>query len=177
MRQRLIRAATPDDADQIASIYNHYIEHTVITFEELPVTAADMRTRLETGLALYPWLVAELEHEISGYAYATQWKPRSAYRNTVETSVYVAPAHSRQGLGEALYRALLEHLCDEGFHCALGGIALPNDASVSLHEKLGFRKVGELEQVGWKFDRWVNVGYWQLLLPSGAGASRSGEQP
>lgn len=160
----MIRAATPDDAAGIASIYNHYIEHTVITFEEEPVTAADMLERIESGLAAYPWLVAEHDGKVAGYAYATRWKPRSAYRNTVETSVYISPAHYRLGLGEALYRALFEHLCERGFHCALGGIALPNDASVALHEKLGFRKVGELEEVGWKFDRWVNVGYWQLQL-------------
>ncbi len=160
----MIRAATADDGGQIASIYNHYIEHTVVTFEEELVGTADMRERIEQGLAAYPWLVAHLDDGVAGYAYATRWKPRSAYRNTVETSVYISPAHARQGLGEALYRALIENLREQGFHCALGGIALPNEASVSLHEKLGFRKVGELEQVGWKFDRWVNVGYWQLQL-------------
>lgn len=160
----MIRTASPDDAGQIASIYNHYIEHTVVTFEEEPLESEDMRKRIEPGLASYPWLVAERDGQVAGYAYATRWKPRSAYRNTVETSVYISPGHFRQGLGEALYRDLLGRLREQGFHCALGGIALPNEASVSLHEKLGFRKVGELEQVGWKFGRWVNVGYWQLRL-------------
>lgn len=160
----MIRAATPDDAGHIASIYNHYVEHTVVTFEEEPVTATDMRARIDDGLPTYPWLVAERDGEITGYAYATRWKPRSAYRNTVETSVYISPGHPRQGFGEALYRALIEHLRNQDFHCALGGIALPNEASIALHEKLGFRKVGELEEVGFKFDRWVNVGYWQRSL-------------
>ena len=160
----MIRAATPDDAGQIASIYNHYIEHSVITFEEEPVADAVMQARIEQGLLKYPWLLAERDERVAGYAYATQWKPRSAYRNTVETSVYISPEHPRQGLGEALYRALIDVLREKGFHSALGGIALPNEASVALHEKLGFRKVGELEEVGRKFDRWVNVGYWQRSL-------------
>lgn len=162
----MIRAATAEDARQIASIYNHYIEHTVATFEEEPVGAAEMRERIEPGLLSYPWLVAEQNGQLAGYAYATRWKPRSAYRNTVETSVYISPAHARHGFGEELYRALIERLRNSGFHCALGGIALPNEASVSLHEKLGFRKVGELQEVGWKMGRWVNVGYWQLQLDS-----------
>ncbi len=160
----MIRPATSHDADQIAAIYNHYIEHSVVTFEEVPLAADEMRARIEQGIPDYPWLVAESDEGLAGYAYATRWKPRSAYRNTVETSVYISPTRQRRGVGEALYRSLIDRLQEGGFHTALGGIALPNEASVSLHEKLGFRKVGELEQVGWKFDRWVNVGYWQRTL-------------
>lgn len=160
----MIRPATPDDAAQIASIYNHYVEHTVVTFEERPVSMADMQARIGHGLSARPWLVADVDGQVAGYACATRWKSRSAYRNTVETSVYIAPSQLRKGTGESLYRQLLAQLRTNGYHCALGGIALPNDASVALHEKLGFRKVGELEEVGWKFDRWINVGYWQLNL-------------
>ena len=120
----MIRIATPGDAEWIASIYNHYIEHSVVTFEEEPVSAADMRSRIESGLAAYPWLVKECDGAVAGYAYATRWKPRSAYRNTVETSVYLSPAHFRQGFGEMLYRGLIERLRQSGFHCALGGLSL-----------------------------------------------------
>ena len=164
MRQRLIRPAAPNDAADIAAIYNHYIERSVVTFEETPVDAAEMAARIDKAGSRYPWLVAEADKRVIGYAYGTEWKPRSAYRNTVETSVYLSPAHQGQGVGEELYSRLIEQLRADGFHCALGGIALPNDASVSLHEKLGFRKVGELEQVGFKFEQWVNVGYWQRIL-------------
>ena len=160
----MIRSATPDDADGVATIYNHYVEHSVVTFEVEPVSTAEMRSRIEAGYRNYPWLVADDEAAVRGYAYATRWKPRAAYRNTVETSVYVSPDHQGHGIGEQLYRALIERVAARGFHAALGGIALPNPASVTLHEKLGFKKVGELEQVGFKHDRWVNVGYWQLIL-------------
>ena len=134
------------------------------TFEVEPLSATDMRSRIEAGMPAYPWLVASDADTVRGYAYATQWKSRAAYGKTVETSVYVAPDHLGCGVGETLYRALIERLARQGFHCALGGIALPNPASIALHEKLGFTKVGELEQVGWKHDRWVNVGYWQCFL-------------
>ncbi len=160
----MIRSATPGDAVAIASIYNHYIEESVVTFEVDQVSAAEMRSRIETGCATHPWLVAVDADSVLGYAYATQWKSRAAYRNTVETSVYVAREHHGNGVGERLYRELIERVAKQGFHAALGGIALPNPASVALHEKLGFRKVGELEQVGWKHDRWVNVGYWQRIF-------------
>jgi phosphinothricin acetyltransferase len=163
-RRLMIRLATPVDAAAIASVYNHYIKHSVATFEVEPLSATDMRSRIEAGMPAYPWLVASDTETVCGYACATPWKSRAAYGKTVETSVYVAPEHHGNGVGESLYRALLEHLATEGFHCALGGIALPNPASIALHEKLGFTKVGELKQVGWKHNRWVNVGYWQCFL-------------
>jgi phosphinothricin acetyltransferase len=160
----MIRSATPGDADGIASIYNHYVKESVVTFEVDPVSTAEMQSRIEAACQYYPWLVDLDDDVIRGYAYASQWKPRAAYRHTVETSVYVGPRHIGFGVGERLYRALLERVTERGFHAVLGGIALPNPASVALHEKLGFRKVGELEQVGFKHDRWVNVGYWQRIL-------------
>ena len=160
----MIRQATRGDAAAIADIYNHYVANTVVSFETESVTAEAMSLRLAEGGALYPWLVAEEDGSVQGFAYATRWKSRSAYDRTVETSVYLATDAIGKGLGTDLYRALLEQLRSDGFHCALGGIALPNPASVALHEKLGFRKVGELQEVGWKQDRWVNVGYWQLIL-------------
>jgi phosphinothricin acetyltransferase len=160
----MIRPASERDADQIAAIYNHYVEHTVITFEEELVPVAEMAQRIACVTAQYPWLVLEHEQEICGYAYGTRWRERASYRFAVESTVYLAPARTGQGLGTTLYAALLEQLREAGFHCVLGGIALPNEASVALHEKLGFRKVAELKDVGRKLDRWIDVGYWQLML-------------
>lgn len=160
-----VRPATLADANELVRLYNHYVEHTVITFEEVPVDPTEMASRIEavTGAGL-PWLVANSDGCISGYAYATPFRVRSAYRHTVESTVYLAPEVMGQGVGTLLYRTLIEHLNRLDVHAVIGGIALPNDASVALHERVGFRKVAHLEQVGRKFGRWIDVGYWQLLL-------------
>lgn len=160
----MIRPATATDAAPVAAIYNHYIEHTVITFEEEPVSAAAMAERIARTTETYPWLVDEANGEIRGYAYATRWRERCSYRHSTESTVYLAPTQVRRGLGSALYRALLDELRRGDYRCVLGGIALPNPASVALHEKLGFHKVAHLVEVGRKFDRWIDVGYWQLML-------------
>lgn len=162
--REMIRPATPDDAGRIAAIYNYYVENSIITFEMEAVSDAGMLTRIARGSPICPWLVAEIDGALLGYTYASPWSARSGYRMSVETTVYVAQDHRREGLGMQLYAALVEQLKFRDLHCAIGVIALPNPASVSLHEKLGFRKVGELKEVGWKLGRWVNVGYWQLLL-------------
>lgn len=160
----MIRLASPDDAERIASIYNHYVEHTIITFEEEPVSAAEMEERIVRITASHPWLVLEHEGEMYGYAYATRWRERASYRLSAESTVYLAPDRTGQGRGTRLYGALIDRLREAGLHCVMGGIALPNPASVALHEKLGFRKVAELKEVGRKFDEWIDVGYWQLVL-------------
>jgi phosphinothricin acetyltransferase len=160
----MIRAATANDAARIGDIYNHYVAHTVITFEEEPIGVAEMRSRITAVTATLPWLVAEFDGAVCGYAYATPWRARSAYRFAVETTVYLSPQSAGQGRGSELYARLIEELRARKLHCALGIIALPNPASVAVHEKLGFRKVAELSQVGWKFGRWVDVSYWQLML-------------
>lgn len=160
----MIRACTAADAAAICAIYNPYIRDTVITFEEAPVATAEMARRIGEVTGRLPWLVTEEQGAIVGYAYATQWKTRSAYRFSVETTVYVAPGQQRRGLATDLYRELLVQLRRLGVHCAVGGIALPNAASVALHEKLGFKKIGQFVEIGCKFDRWVDVGYWELIL-------------
>ena len=159
-----IRACTSADAAAICAIYNPYVRETVITFEETPVPTAEMAQRIGDVTARLPWLVAEEQGAILGYAYATPWKARSAYRFSVETTVYVAPGHMRRGLGAALYRQLIDELRVRGVHAAVGGIALPNAASIALHEKLGFKKIGQFVEIGRKLDRWVDVGYWELIL-------------
>lgn len=160
----MLRPCTPDDAESICSIYNHYILETVVTFEEIPLTAAEMRRRIVDVTAKFPWLVFERDGEVLGYAYATLWKERSAYRHSVESTVYLAPHASGQGMGTQLYSSLLAELRRRQVHCAIGGIALPNEASVALHEKVGFTKIGHFREVGWKFGGWVDVGYWEIVL-------------
>ncbi len=160
-----IRPATADDAGVIAQIYNHYIRDTVATFETDTVTATEIAKRIaateEAGL---PWRVAADGGAILGYAYASRWKGRCAYRYSVESTIYLAPAETGRGIGRQLYGATLEAVRGSGVHVVIGGVSLPNDASVRLHEALGFKKIGQFEEVGYKFDRWIDVGYWQLTL-------------
>ncbi len=160
-----IRDAQGEDAAAIAAIYNHYVEHTAITFEEDAVSDATMAERIEDvqGGGL-PWLVIEQDGVLVGYAYATKWRVRHAYRFSVESTVYLEAGAAGNGWGAALYQVLLERLAGKGYHLVIGGIALPNAASVALHEKLGFEKVAQFREVGFKFDRWIDVGYWQKKL-------------
>jgi phosphinothricin acetyltransferase len=160
----MIRDARAGDAAALCAIYNPYVRSTVVTFEESPVSAADMAERIAQIRLAHPWLVCELDGEVAGYAYAGPWRTRSAYRFAVETTIYLAPGHVGRGVGRALYEALLAECARRGFHCAMGGIALPNPASVALHEKVGFVKVAHFREVGLKLDRRIDVGYWQRML-------------
>lgn len=160
-----IRAATAADAAAVARIYNHYVDGSCATFETAAVSASAMVARMaERAEASLPWLVAVAPDGVAGYACASPWKSRSAYRYSVETSVYLDLGCTGRGVGRRLYGALVEAVRARGMHAAIGGIALPNAASVALHERLGFRKVAHFEQVGYKLGRWIDVGYWQLLL-------------
>jgi phosphinothricin acetyltransferase len=160
-----IRPASIDDAAAICAIYNPYVADTTISFEEAPVSAADMAQRIaEVQAAGLPWLVAQADGKLLGYAYASKWRARPAYRRSVESTVYVDAAAAGTGSGTALYRALLDELRGRDVHMVIGGIAQPNERSVALHEKFGFRKVAHFSEVGRKFGRWVDVGYWELRL-------------
>lgn len=162
-----LRFATTADAAAIADIYNHYVANTSISFEEDLVSVPAMSQRIADLLeAGYPWIVATLGGKLAGYAYASKWRVRAAYRFAVESSVYLHPQQAGQGLGTALYTQLIAQLRTNSIHLVIGGIALPNPASIALHEKMGFRKVAHFSEVGRKFDRWVDVGYWQLTLPA-----------
>ncbi len=157
-----IRSAEPADADAVARIYNYYVTDTVATFEEEPVAELEMAHRIgDVQAASLPWLVAAADRQIVGYAYAAPWRTRPAYRFSVEVTVYLAAGLTGAGIGSRLYDELFAMLQTRGIHAAIGGIALPNDASVALHQKFGMRKVAHFGQVGWKFGRWVDVGYWQ----------------
>jgi L-amino acid N-acyltransferase YncA len=161
----IVRSATAEDAEAVAAVYNHYVTQTVVTFEEEAISASEISRRIgEVQAASLPWLVADRGGLVVGYAYATKWRPRRAYRFSSEVTVYVHPDHGARGIGSALYRQLLAELRDRGIHAAMGGIALPNDASVRLHERFGFEKVAHFAAVGFKFDRWIDVGYWQLVF-------------
>lgn len=160
-----IREALESDGEAIAAIYNPYIVGSVITFETIAVSGEEMASRIRETMDLgLPYLVATEDDRVVGYAYASKWKGRCAYARSVETSVYLDAAFHGRGIGRQLYVALLDALRELNMHAVIGGIALPNDASIGLHESLGFRKVAQFEQVGFKFDRYVDVGYWQTIL-------------
>lgn len=164
----IIRPVKLTDAGEICAIYNPYVNETVITFEEVPVPAEEMAGRIRDITAILPWLVYVENEVVRGFAYAGRWRLRSAYRRSVETTVYLDRSIVGKGIGTKLYTELLALLQRNGQHAAMGGIALPNDASVALHEKLGFQKVALFREVGCKFGRWIDVGYWQILLENPA---------
>ena len=161
----MIRPANTADAAAIAAIYNHYVLNTCVTFEEEAVGKEDMAQRMsETFAAGLPWLVWDDAGIILGYAYASKWKSRCAYRYSVESTVYLDQAATGRGLGTKLYSTLLAELRTKKLHGVIGGVALPNAASVALHEKFGFQKVAHFKEVGRKFAHWIDVGYWELIL-------------
>jgi phosphinothricin acetyltransferase len=162
----IIRPAAPKDAAALTQIYNHYILNTTATFEETPITAKDMAARIERIAAHnLPWFIAEDSAQtITGYAYAAPWKPRSAYRQSAEVTVYTAPNSGGSGLGTALYSALFSDLKTRDIHMVMGGITLPNPASIALHEKFGLTHMGSFKEVGLKFGNRIDVGYWQARI-------------
>jgi L-amino acid N-acyltransferase YncA len=161
----MIRPASRDDAQRIADIYNHYVLNSTITFEEAAVSPLEISSRLQTiesrGL---PWLVSEEDGVVMGFAYASTWKTRHAYRFTVEVTIYLAQDATSSGRGSDLYKSLFNKLRALPVHAAVACIALPNLHSVALHEKFGMKKVAHFNEVGFKFDRWLDVGYWQVNL-------------
>jgi len=160
----MVRLATISDASQVAEIYNHFVEKTIVTFEETPLTIQEAEKWIVETTSKFPWFVFEEDSELLGYAYASSWKSRCAYRNSVESTVYLRPTAFGKGIGSKLYDRLLTELKKLGFHTVIGGIALPNEASIALHEKFGFEKIGHFKEVGNKFNQWIDVGYWQLLI-------------
>jgi phosphinothricin acetyltransferase len=160
----VIRLATPADARAVSAIYEPIVRETIISFEQEPPTAGQMRERITYTLERFPWLIIEADEKVLGYAYAGTHRERLAYRWSVDVSVYVAPGSHRRGLGRRLYRTLLGILRVQGCYTALAGIALPNEASVGLHEAMGFTPVGVYRNVGYKLGSWRDVGWWALAL-------------
>jgi phosphinothricin acetyltransferase len=161
-----IRLATVADAAEIASIYSHFVLNTPVSFESEAPDATEMARRIETVLEQYPWLVCDFDDEIAAYAYASQHRPRFHYQWSVDMSVYVHESFRRQGLGRALYTALLSIVPLQGYVSAFAGITLPNAGSVALHEAMGFTPVGIYKNVGYKLGKWHDVGWWQRSLAS-----------
>ncbi len=162
----MIRDCVPADAARVCAIYNHYIEESTATFEEQTLTETVILDRVLSIQTQFPWLVIEDGGVVMGYAYASPWKDRSAYRYTCEASVYLAREASGRGLGSQLYEALIERLTAMSMHSVIGIVSLPNAASVRLHERHGFVQVAHLREVGVKFGRRLDVGYWQRILPA-----------
>jgi L-amino acid N-acyltransferase YncA len=159
-----VRPATAGDADAICDIYAPIVRETTISFEAEPPGPAEIQRRMMAGQLRLPWLVAEVAQQVAGYAYATPFRSRHAYRWSVETSVYIAAPARRCGAGRALYVRLLAELYALGYVSAYAGIALPNDASVRLHETAGFARIGTFPAAGYKHGRWVDVGWWATGL-------------
>lgn len=164
-----IRDADPTrDAAACAAIYAPHVEGSPVSFEERAPDAGELAARIERYGTSHAWLVAERGGEVIGYAYATAFNERPAYRWSAGVSVYIAEAARGQGVGRALYEALFERLRERGFRMACAGITLPNEASLGLHEALGFERTGINREIGWKEGAWRDVGWFQLeLAPAG----------
>lgn len=158
-----IRPINLEDAAQIAEIYNYYILNTHQTFETEALSAEEMQRRVAEVSGKYPYLVAEENGEIYGYAYADRFKLRRAYAYSAEVSIYVKNEAKQKGIGTQLYEKLFEDLKETDIHAIMAGISLPNDASIKFHQKLGFSKVAHFREVGYKLGRWIDVGYWELI--------------
>ena len=166
-----IRPATPGDAAALLAIYRPFVEATAVSFETEPPGVDEFAARVAKALARWQWLVAERGGRAVGYAYGSTHRERAAYRFSVEVSAYVDPAHHRQGIGRALYTRLFDDLAAKGFCNAYAGVALPNAGSVALHRRVGFESIGVFRAVGYKFDRWHDVAWFQRTLreaPAGA---------
>jgi phosphinothricin acetyltransferase len=170
----MIRPVCPGDAVSIAGIYNYYIENSVITFEEIPLSVREMEERILKISAKYPWLVWEESGDVTGYAYVNTWKERAAYRYAAELTIYLNHGFRGKGMGRELLSRLLEEVRKTAIHALVAGITLPNEASVALHEKFGFKQIASFNEIGFKLDKWLDVGYWELILPP-SGKEASGD--
>ena len=160
----MVRLVKVRDAAQICDIYNYYVENSIATFVEDPISVIDMELKIRKISGSYPWFVFVENNLILGYAYANQWNERAAYRHSLESSIYLRNGALKKGIGSSLYQALLHEISKSDYHVVIGGISLPNEASVRLHEKFGYQKAAHYKEVGFKFDKWIDVSYWQLIL-------------
>jgi L-amino acid N-acyltransferase YncA len=159
-----IRLATADDGEAVAAIYRPVVAETAISFETTLPDRGEMARRIAETLRSYPWLVCDVDGRTAGYAYAARHRVRGAYQWSVDTSVYIAEEYRRRSIGRGLYTSLFAILAAQGYFNAFAGIALPNPGSVGLHEAMGFEPIGVYRRVGFKLNRWHDVGWWQLTL-------------
>ena len=160
----MIRPVTTNDAAALCGIYNYYITNTVITFEEEELEPTVMEARIRNITGKYPWFVWEEDGELLGYAYAHKWNERAAYRFSAEDSVYLRHDVLGRGLGRQLLGQVIAELRKTNVRVLMSVITMPNERSVALHEDFGFQKAAEFREIGYKLNRWLNVGYWELLL-------------
>ncbi len=163
-RELTVRAAREGDASAVAAVYAPYVYGTAVSFEVEAPTDEMMARRISTTLDTHPWLVAELDGAVVGYAYAGKHSQRAAYGWTVDVTIYVNMREQRNGIGRSLYRVLLEMLRRQGFRSVFAEIVLPNPGSVRLHEAMGFQHIGVHKDIGFKLTRWRDIGYWRLGL-------------
>ncbi len=163
MKIRQVDISLDSDIEQITEIYNYYIENTPQTFETEPIDSEQMRKRISEIVQDCPYLVAEENGEILGYAYATRFRLDQEFAYSASVAIYVKAGVTHKGIGTQLYLALFDKLSLTDFHTIVAAISLPNEVGVKFHEKLGFKKVAHFYQIGYKLGRWVDVGYWQKM--------------
>ena len=160
----MIRKVHINDAKQMVDIYNYYVLNSVATFDDVPLATEAFEEKITTINAGFPFIVFTENENIIGYAYAGKWRYKPAYKQTAEITVYVKHDEHGKQIGTKLYVELLKQLKQQNFHTVIGGVTLPNEASVKLHEKFGFQKAAHFKAVGLKFNQWQDVGFWQLSL-------------
>lgn len=160
----MMRPVTVADAQQLVAIYNYYVIHSIVTLDLVPFSAEDFEEKISTISSQFPFIVYEENDEILGYAYASTFRTKPAYNKTVELTIYLKHNTLGKQIGKKMYSELIQQLKAENYHVLIGGLTLPNDASVKLHEGFGFEKVAHFKEVGYKFDKWHDVGFWQLTI-------------
>jgi L-amino acid N-acyltransferase YncA len=158
----MIRKFELKDTPQIAEIYNYYVLNSIITFDRIPFSIEEYTIKIKDIFSNFPCIIFEENNEILGYAYANYWRTKPSYNQTVESTVYVKHGIHGKKIGSQLYTELLKQLRELDFHAIIGSISLPNDQSIQFHEKFGFEKVAHFKEVGKKFGKWIDVGFWQL---------------
>lgn len=158
----MIRKVKLSDAPAVAKIYNHHVKNTIVTFDLDLIASEAMELFIKNTIKKFPFFVITSNNKVVGYAYVKEWKTRRAYDKTAESSIYIDENHLGKGYGKKLYSFLINELKEQGFHTIIAGISLPNNQSVAIHEKFGFKKVAHFKEVGFKFEKWIDVGYWQL---------------
>lgn len=159
-----IRQATVDDSKQILDIYAYYVEKTAVSFETETPALIDFTNRLSSIIKTYPYLVYLCDDRIDGYAYASKHRERAAYCYDVDVSVYIRNGLQNRGIGTALYQKLFEVLASREYYNAYAGITLPNEPSIALHRKFGFKEIGIHHSTGYKFDQWHDVMWMEKQL-------------
>ncbi|MEZ5495591.1 MAG: N-acetyltransferase family protein [Gammaproteobacteria bacterium] len=160
----IIRNVLNSDIPQVVEILNHYVRNDSCTFQINTYSISEISEKIAEITKVYPYIVMEEGNEVIGFAYASRWREKNAYDKSAETTIYLNPKHKYRGLGKILYQELIEQLREKNFRLLVACLTLPNPSSVRLHESLGFEKVGEFKDAGYKFNRWYNVGFWQKVL-------------